>query len=382
MLNKPYYINITSEMDDNDDPTNITSIAKIINKRKVDNKLNLDAIERDLIGTSALPIKAKDPEIEYNEILRDIHGTSNTDTSKKHTPEYTNQTINLDDVMDQDDSDESMSEESPQYPNPIVYTSSLPYKPNLPTTPEPTSYVRPSTYETNPAMSAMPAATAGAQHYMQPRTPTTYYRQPQISVPYEHTNHMSDALRVYNGDMDIHESMVEREKIEERKEIMIADIDDLRDELDADEIDTSRVPVVNMDSRFEDVVKVYKTLKRKYDRSRCEDLGKGVVMATARMLEMVFDGKKNYFGYRPDMTGWHRTVRSKMRRMRYEQSVLVSEFIEKYKIGPLARMGLELVPSAFLYSLTRREQHGQSNYNPNTSAGDKSSALDDLREFE
>lgn len=84
------------------------------------------------------------------------------------------------------------------------------------------------------------------------------------------------------------------------------------------------------------------------------------------------------------MTGFHRTVRSKMRRMKYEQSQIVSNALDYYNVGPISRMGLELVPSAFLYSLSRREQHGKDNYTPERPANteDRSAALDDLRQFE
>ena len=67
--------------------------------------------------------------------------------------------------------------------------------------------------------------------------------------------------------------------------------------------------------------------------------------------------------------------------MRYEQSVIVSDAIERYNIGPMQRMALELFPSAFLYSLTRREQHGEETYNPSSGTEDRSTALDDLRDF-
>ncbi len=299
-----------------DDPVVLTGISKLVNKNKVNNTLDLDAIERDIIsmgGLDAIPTEASEVSEESDESVYSVGTVSGSAASS-------------------------------QYASPVFH--------------------RPS------------------------RTPTKNYRSPPVTksepTPRRHKsrsrpppppkNHYESAYNVYSKT-----PFVPDENLDEKKEKMLGDIEELMDELESDNVSVAKIPLVNSDSSYRDVERVYRHVKRKYNRSRCEDLGNGVILVAARALEMMFDGKKSYLGWKPDMTGWHRTVRSKLRRLRYEQSLIVSGITEKYKIGPVARMGLELGPSALLYSLTKREQHNQNNYMP--SNVDRSEVLDDLREF-
>jgi hypothetical protein len=52
--------------------------------------------------------------------------------------------------------------------------------------------------------------------------------------------------------------------------------------------------------------------------------------------------------------------------------------MEKYNIGPVGRLGLELVPSAFLHSKMRKDRRGKANYTPNQ----MSEAYDQLSQFD
>lgn len=320
-----------------DDSISLTGMAQLVNKRKVNSKLDLEAIERDLIVAGSLaPLPIKDHNDEYAEIMQHMQDNQ---LPQSH---YILNSVSYSSSIESDDSSESESiSDEPIYKKPKYYTdghrsSSISHHTNV----------------------------------------LNQYQQPAPRYSENNMNHAHDALNEYAGSN--YEYLKEQEQIEEQKERMLADIEELQDELQADDIDTSRIPNVNMDSDYVEVNYVYKILKRKYDKSRCEELGSGLYTTGAKALEMLFDGNKSYFGYRPDLTGWHRTVKSKMRRMRYENSVIVSDFLEKNNIGPVKRVMLELVPSAFLYSLTRREQHGTYNYTP----PDKLGALDDLRDYD
>lgn len=371
-----------------DDPTVLTSISKIVNKRKVNTKLNLDAIERDLIngGSGLKPQPIKDIDTELNELLQDIRTRPNIETVMMRPtsnnvgsrdnmimptiPKIINpptagsskiqqfiQATPAEDVSDHDDDDELLQEDGDD--DDMQSMDAMPAQP-----PKPAYY---------PPIPPPQPYTVGAQPMRHP-----------VQVPTHSQSYAQEALQVYANEQNAEETFMEQERMEDLKEKMLADIDELRDELNADGINTNRIPEVNIDSPYDLVSKIHKQLKRKYDRSRCEDLGQGVMLAAARMVEMAFDGEKSYFGYRPDMTGWNRTVRSKMRRMRFEQSQIVSHMLESYNVSSAGRMGLELIPSAFLYSFSRREQHGKDNYTPDAPRAreDRSAALDDLRQFE
>jgi len=378
-----------------DDPTILTGMAKIVNKRKVNNKLDLDAIERDLIGGNGLtkqPIK--DVDAELNDLLKDIRTPAldkfNSDKVIIKEPVYNHNLVS---------SVNEISIEKLQKPIPISAPNVAGNKiqqfiQNVEPAESDEEIVESDneiedTEEQPEPIQIQPPQIQSRPAYYPPPPPVLPYTVPrqnpvQIVQPMPNQNYAQEALQVYANDHNIEESIMEQERLEDEKEKMLADIDELREELQSDGINTSRIPEVNIDSPYDIVAKVHKQLKRKYDRSRCEDLGQGMIIAATRMLEMACDGEKSYFGFRPDMTGFHRTVRSKMRRMKYEQSKIVSNALDYYNVGPISRMGLELVPSAFLYSLSRREQHGKDNYTPERPqrTEDRSSALDDLRQFE
>ena len=200
--------------------------------------------------------------------------------------------------------------------------------------------------------------------------------QEQKSTKNIQDDHISEALKTYSGDKE--QVSADHETEEDIKTILLEDVDELRYELEQDQIDVSRIPQVNKDSSLEDVKKIRKILRMKYDRKRCDSFGTEIIMASAQGLEYLFDGKKKWGPYRPDLLGWSNTIRPKLRRMKYETSTIIASVMQEYNIGPMARIGLELIPSAILYSRMRREQHGKANYSPDQ----MSEALEDLRQFD
>lgn len=188
--------------------------------------------------------------------------------------------------------------------------------------------------------------------------------------------HLDEAIKAYSGtSKDVN---LEEENQEEIKAVLLEDIDELKVELESDGVDISRIQEVDKDSHMEDVRKIHKMLRMKYDRKRCNSFGTELILAGAQGLEYVFDGKHSFGPYRPDLTGWSSTIRPKLRRMKYETSTVVANIMAEYNIGPMARIGLELFPSAILYSRMRRDQHGKNNYSPD----ELSHAFEDLREFD
>jgi hypothetical protein len=58
----------------------------------------------------------------------------------------------------------------------------------------------------------------------------------------------------------------------------------------------------------------------------------------------------------PNLTGWHKQVNAKLKRMERDTGEVVSTMMRDYKIGSALRIGLELVPNAILYSRRMAEQ--------------------------
>jgi hypothetical protein len=350
------------------DPTVVINLSKLVNKKKVNENLNLEAIEREIANNNDIKFQQEiNEEEEYNKKVNDqddepIREKDNTDAETKNdTSGIDDGTVDDETAGDDEEDDDDEEDESSVAP---------PVEPP----PAPRQYIPPRQY-TPPQIAYTPPP---QRPYIPPRQPEPVYMQPQPPQ-----NYLVGALQAYSGVEQ--QKLEEHEKKEEIKERMLSDIGELLTELEQEtnpKVDLSRIPTVDSDSRFDVVEKVYRTLKRKYDRTRCESLGKELIVAVAQGLETLFDGQRQYFGYKPDLTGWSDTVRTKMRRMKYETSTIVSNIMEDYNIGPFSRLAIELVPSAFLYSRMRKEQYGKTNYHPGEVNSQYSTAIDDLRQYE
>lgn len=101
---------------------------------------------------------------------------------------------------------------------------------------------------------------------------------------------------------------------------------------------------------------ILKILQIKNDKLICCSLFEECVLAGAYALEDVFDGHREIFGKKYDLTGYSDTIKLKLRRMRYNTSTFVSGIMQSYNISPAWRILIELVPSLFLYSRDRKNK--------------------------
>ena len=153
------------------------------------------------------------------------------------------------------------------------------------------------------------------------------------------------------GDVEFN---VEKEKDEDDKASLLEQIDMLKTTLDDDGIDITGVPNIDKRSSMKEVHDVYKILRLKNDRNRYCSFAEEVILSGAYGMEYLFDGKKEWFNRKPDLTGWSSTVKVKLRRLRFETSTFVKEVMQDYNMSPSIRLLLELLPSMFLYSRNRR----------------------------
>lgn len=219
----------------------------------------------------------------------------------------------------------------------------------------------------------------GNSYYDPNRYNADYYGQQQdYDGSYDsRRSQLENVMQNYGGGQ-IDNFSLKKEQEEDTKSILLEDIDELRFELEGDDVDISRVPEVDQDSPLADVQKVHKMLRVKYIRRRYNDFGHEIILAGAQGIGELFDGNRKVGPYKPNLNGWHNEVRTKLRRMRYETATIVSDIVQEYNIGPFSRLLLELVPSAVIYSNMKKNQHGQSNYTPDQI----SSAIGELRTME
>jgi hypothetical protein len=120
--------------------------------------------------------------------------------------------------------------------------------------------------------------------------------------------------------------------------------------------DISKIPkVTHLNSKLE-IKTVLRHLIIKNDRKRCGMFAEECILLGVHGVEWLFDGKRQIFGHTFDMVDWHKTVQTKLRRMRHDVSSAASNIMTEMGLGSGARIAMELLPSAFLYSRMRKYQ--------------------------
>lgn len=173
--------------------------------------------------------------------------------------------------------------------------------------------------------------------------------------------HIANVMRPERDDPII---SFEEEKKEDLKCEMLAEIDALIEDLEVEGMDLSRIPKVDKNSSFTEVENALKVLRHKNDHSQYCNFANELILLFAHALGKLFDGKTIWFGkYRPDLTGWHNIVLQKTRRMRYDTGQIVYKLMQDYKISPVFRILLELIPNMLIYSNTKSSGFGKDLFN-------------------
>jgi len=153
--------------------------------------------------------------------------------------------------------------------------------------------------------------------------------------------------------MDNYDLMADREH--EDKQLLLSEIEELREDLQQIGVDISRVKEVDNNSSISDIQKVHRKLIYKNNSNNYGEFADEIFILGAQTAEYLFDGEKEWwFGHKPDLTGWTNTVRGKLRRMRYTKTKIVRKIVDDYQIPDWLQIGIEIVPSAFTHSRHRK----------------------------
>ncbi len=166
-----------------------------------------------------------------------------------------------------------------------------------------------------------------------------------------HVNNVIGNLHKYNDD---DADIINQEDEEDEMARILEQIDLLRSNLESEGVDLSRIKEVTSTTEKKEAKGVLRILQIKNDRLRYCDFFEEGILAVAYGMESVFDGQREVFGSKIDLTGYSDTVKVKLRRMRYDTSTFVSNMMKGYNIGSGWRIVLELIPSLFLYSRDRK----------------------------
>ena len=394
------------------DTSNLTHLSDLVNKYAVNKNLDIDAIEKDMIGVSSNRKPGVSPMESYKSTLSDLQheiGITIPDNDIGDNDEIEGEPVDSPVVYKSQFTQQHQAEQQEQEPSQEIYEDSnfLSHiagpteteppvlsnlypspadRPKQTTRPQPLrertqapqqpQYQQQQYYPPQNNFGAQPQNQTQQPYYDQNRyDPNRYDAEQYRTVEPNTQEQFNNVMQNYSG-TQLDELSVKKEQEEDTKSILLEDIDEIKLELEDDNVDISRIPEVDQDSPLADVQKVHKMLRVKYIRRRYNDFGHEIILAGAQGLGYVFDGTYEIGPFKPNFNGWHNEVRTKLRRMRYETATIVSNVVQEYNIGPFSRLLFELIPSMAIYSNMKKNQHGQSNY----SMDQVSQAISELRE--
>lgn len=283
------------------DPINLTAISSLVNLDHVDTKIDRKKIEQEIIGNTI----EKQEVIDPNKVFDDVMGEFMKEVEGSAPDQQTSE------------APEKFEFQVPTYTDP---------KPDY------------NKYDMNFSSPTIPST---------PLQKITQEQQNQQQI----NQVMSKFGRGY-----MNENFNKEREIED-KLLLMEKIDFLRGELEDRGIDIKHITIVTQDNSINTIRNIMQILENKYNRHRYYTMANETILSVAHGMEYVFDGNRKIGPWQPDLTGWHNTVRVKLRHMKYETSTIVSDLVREYNIGPWVKIGLELVPSAFLYSRLQSEKN-------------------------
>ena len=112
---------------------------------------------------------------------------------------------------------------------------------------------------------------------------------------------------------------------------LLEQIESLKDELRLDKNDSNFI--VDDNDSYNKVRSILERLQYKSQLQTYDTIFTEAIVFGTGMIETIFDGKKEYFGYRPNMEGWTDSVKIQLTRMQPEKTKVVSGIIQNYKIN-------------------------------------------------
>jgi hypothetical protein len=172
---------------------------------------------------------------------------------------------------------------------------------------------------------------------------------------------------------------LDKEKKDDKKNMMLEQINLLRTTLGDDGINIKDIQEVDDSDSFDDIDGVYKQLRYRNDHARYCSLAHEVGEVVAEGMEYLFDGERSYVGFTPDLTGWGATLDVKLRRLNYETSSIVSDTIRAANMSNVTRLAAELLPSMFLHSKRQKRKKRDATKSKNKTGPTNSDVQDALR---
>jgi len=342
---------------------NVIGMSSLINRNEVDKTINIKDIESEFINKNSYFNKYSQPKEEYVPI-----------------DDYQNKLKNInnnisDNYMTLDETKSSMDMD-------FNDASSFNFDKNF----DETRSIISQMNDLDKDLNSLNLNFGGEskQHSNNYSNPPNNYSKPQID-PYltKMTNEQHNQNIINNalgGDYDENDINfdIDQESKDEKKLMLLEKIEDLKEELVGEGINTEKVPSVDYESDLETIEYVHRVYMIKYNRHRFGGFAEEFILTGAGIIENIFNGQNEFLGLKPDLTDYSSTVRVKLRRLRHETSTIMGGVMEQYDIGPFTRIMIELIPSMFLHAKLNKSQYKNNIYQD----VNMNSAISELRSLE
>lgn len=334
-----------------DDPASISGLSRLVNPDNTRKGLNLAQLEQDMLKDVKIAKQTEKDESsniydkQLESLAKEIGISFDDDNRKSSSSSYTNEDdddSDDDDGSDDDEDDEDGSEDNSDEDEDSSEDGSEDDESGSSSF----GLVQSNNSSTKPMIFGSSKSFINNQS-----DDLRFYTEEQ-----KKQEHINNVMNKINGEFSQYNAStftIEDERRRDWRTNAVAEIEDLIQVLEAEGEDLSRVPVINENSPDELVISVRNTLRYKNNRKQDSALFELVATSLAHGAEDVFNGEREFFGCKPDLTEWHHSVVRKLRRRRYETAEFVSGVMREYNISNGFRLGMELLLDAFLHHKSR-----------------------------
>ncbi len=170
---------------------------------------------------------------------------------------------------------------------------------------------------------------------------------------------------------------------EDDREELLENCCSLRDELKDRGLNVSNIPEPHNGMSKEELERIFRRLRIKNDRKRATTTAEELIFLAAKGAGKLFNGKREFFGYKLDARGWDATVKGKFKHMRHDTSTWISGIMKEYTMSSGMRIGIELVPSLLICLATNKgDEEAPQNAKPTYSDKEWENSIADIVDTE
>ena len=143
------------------------------------------------------------------------------------------------------------------------------------------------------------------------------------------------------------------DELENKKIDLMDKISELRNILIKKQISIDNVPDITRESSYQEIVYAYKLLQVKNNRNLNINFTNDIIKIGTTLLEKICDGKKSYFGIKPNLVGYTKVVQYQLRDLNIESEQISGEIFNRQSTSPALKIAAAIIPGMFYYATSR-----------------------------